>query len=162
MQYKFTYPRRTDWTTRWVEFMKDSKDLAEDLCLDWSELNCISWCCQWLEECTGHNPYDEYFSNVKGIKSAVRAIRSRGYDNLDQLIGSYLPEVPLSMAHTGDLVVVKTNWQDVNIDDSLKAVMPHAVALADPPFYFGVTLYGLAKGPLYEDGVKAFAVGRKA
>lgn len=156
MRDLFPYPRRRDWTIRWVEFMKDSQDLAAELVLDWEDLNCIMWCCQWIESCTGYDPY-EPFVHAKGVKGAVSAIKDAGYETLDQIIGSHLYEVPLAKAQTGDLVLIRADWE---APEAIKTVLPHGIALADPPLYWCITPEGLGKGDLYVNGVKAYAVGR--
>lgn len=153
-----TVKRYRDWPIRWVEFIKDCQDVGSDLRLDWEDMNCIQWACQGIEALTGHDYYAE-FAGTKGALGAVRRIREEGFNTLDHLIGSILKEVPIAMAHQGDLVLVRTEAWDNLVQDG-HAVMPHGVALADPPFFWCVTPEGLGKGELYMQGVKAFAVGR--
>lgn len=159
MKDLFPYARRQDWSVRWVEFIKDSLDIAADLRMDpdWGSLNCIQWACTGVEELTGHNPYEElgFDAEVKSVATACRAVTSRGFTTLDHLLGSLFDSVPVGMCQSGDLVMVRVPELVGN------NVFPHAAALADPPFYWVVTLEGLAKGDLYVDGVAAYAVGRK-
>ena len=160
MKDLFPYERRQDWQVRWVEFIKDCLDIAADLRLDpdWGVLNCIQWSCSGIEELTGHNPYEElqFHEEVKSVATATRAVTSRGYKTLDQLLGSLFYEVPVGMCQSGDLVMAQVpNVVEGNV------VFPHAAVLADPPFYWCVTPEGLAKGDLYQDGRIAFAVGRR-
>lgn len=157
--YKFLLPRRFDWTTRWVEFMQDSKAIASDLKLDWHNLNCLEWCCMWIEECTGQNPYDEVKEEASSLLGAASAIKNRGFQSLDQLIGSYLPSSPVGMLQQGDMVMVKTPPEWGAEDGALAHLMPHGCALADPPFYWCVTQEGLGRGLLYEEGVSGFLIG---
>lgn len=162
----FTYLRRPDWQIRWVEFIKDSLDLASDLCIDWETdgLTCVSWMGDGVEVLTGHNPYDIYRGRHSGVLGAARLIRKEGFRTLDDWVASLFHEIPLSMLHQGDVVLVKTaQWCGDDAHEGplfAEEIMPHGVALADPPLYWAVTDGGLSKGNLFLDGVRGFAVGR--
>lgn len=159
----FTHLRYEDWRIRWIEFIKDSLDLASDLCLNWDDITCTQWTGDGIEAITGHNPYDPWRGKHKGILGACKEIKKAGFNSLDDLIASLFTEVPVSMAHQGDLILTRTQrWISEGDEGALFAeeVMPHGVALADPPIYWGVTEQGFAKGDLYADAVRAFAVGR--
>lgn len=157
MKELFPYRRRKDWAPRFVEFIRDSQGIGTDLKLNWTDMNCLMWCCMGIEAMTGENPYENFNPDAHSIKEVVRVITSRGYDSLDQILEAHWEEVPIAMAQQGDLVLVEALW---DVDSSIKAVMPHGVALADPPFYWCVAPEGLAKGDLYLNGRRAFAVGR--
>lgn len=156
----FTFPRRKDWATRLTYFMKDSLDLVEDLKLDWSYVTCCSWVCDAIEQMTGHNPYEAFAGRYDTPLGAAKAIRASGFNTLDELVAYRYKEVPIGLAQWGDLVLVKTldTFQAEEPDAGL--VMPHGLALAEPPFFWCVTEEGLGRGDLYVQGVRAFAVGR--
>jgi hypothetical protein len=153
----FTHPRLPDWTIRWTEFIKVSLDKAGELKLDWEDITCTQWSGDGIEAITGHNPYEPFRGKHHGVMGACKAIKAAGFNSLDELIADLFEEVPLSMAHQGDLVLAKSGgWGEEGSEE----IMPHAVGLADPPLYWAVTEAGLGKGDLYADGVRAFAVGR--
>lgn len=153
----FTYLRLPNWSIRWVEFMQRSLEQAGDLKLDWEDVTCTQWSGDGIEAITGHNPYEPFRGRHHGILGACKAIKGAGFDTLDDLITSLLDEVPIGMAHQGDLILVRTSGWGAEMAE---LIMPHAVGLADPPLYWAVTTDGLGKGDLYADGFKAFAVGR--
>lgn len=162
----FKATRRIDWTVRWVEFIKDSLDLKSDLVLDWEHITCTSWCGSGIEEITGVNPFDPYEGKFSTVLGACKVIQQTGCKSLDELIAKIFVETPIGHAQTGDLVLVKASpeWLGDLDEGELFAsdIMPHGLALVDPPFFWCVTPQGLAKGQLYRDGVRAFTVGRKA
>lgn len=165
MTHSFTAMRRPDWSIRWTEFIKDSLDIATDLQIDWDSrgITCASWAGDGIEVLTGENPFDPYIGSFDGIIGACKAIKKAGFNTLDDLVASMFPEVPVSMAQMGDLVLVRTaRWDGDHllVDTFSDDVMPHGIALVDPPLYYAVTDQGLGKGDLYKDGVRAFAVGR--
>ena len=155
----FTTPRRKDWTIRWVEFIKDCQDIASDLQLNWEDITCTSWMGMAVEVLTGEDPYEPYRGTHDGPIGAAKAIKKAGFSNLDDLIADLWEEIPIGMAQTGDVVLVKVS--DYTDDEELRMVMPHGVAVADPPFFWSVNEEGLAKGDLYAHGLRAFAVGRE-
>jgi len=163
---RFSTMRRPDWTIRWTEFMKDSMDLAVETRLDWDDdgITCTSWAGDGIEALTGANPFDPYRGSFNGILGACKAIKESGFKSLDDLIASLFQEVPVGMAQTGDLVLVRSvDWAQTALEHNeykVTAIMPHAVALVDPPLYWAVTEQGLGKGDLYADAVRAFAIGR--
>jgi hypothetical protein len=123
----------------------------------WKDITCTSFAGDGIEAITGHNPFDAYRGAFDNQLGAIKVIKQRGFETLDQLIGSLFDEVPIGLAQVGDLVLVKAEY-DLDID--ARTVMPHGVALADSPMYWCVVEGGLASGQLYVDGFKAFAVGR--
>ncbi len=150
--------RKVDWAVRWIEFMKDSMDLAAELRLDWEAHNCLSWCSLGIEAITGVNPFDSYAeANAVTLKGAVNVVRNSGYETLDRFLGSLLPEIPIGMAQQGDLVLVNSHWEAPR---EVCKILNYATALADPPLYWCITSEGLARGDLYAEGFKAFAIGR--
>ncbi len=153
-------PRRKDWMSRWVHFIVDSQALGSDLSLDWETMNCLKWACMGVEAITGYNPYEAFDPADNSLREVLRTIKDRGYDNLDQIIESHYPEIPISLAQQGDLVLVAADW-DGSVDTATLQVMPHGVALADPPFFWCVMPDGLGKGDLYKYGLRAFVVGRR-
>jgi hypothetical protein len=162
----FTYPRIDNWTGKWSEFVKDTLDLQRDLILDWGDINCTQFSADGIEAITDHNPYDEgeWRGKFSSSLSAVKVIKRRGFNTLDDVIASLFPEIPLSFVWPGDVVLVKSvPWSDETdaADGTLFAreVMPHGVALADPPYYYAVTEQGVGKGDLYKEAVRGFAVG---
>jgi hypothetical protein len=163
-QHTFMHMRRPDWTVRWIEFMKDSQDIASDLALDWQGegVTCTSWCGDAIEVLTGHNPFEPFRGTFDGVLGAVKVIKKAGFNSLDDLIASLFPEVPVGMAQQGDLALVRTTRWSEESGDGLFAeeVMPHGVAMIDPPAFWAVTEGGLGRGDLYVDAVRAFAVGR--
>lgn len=168
----FTAVRRVDWEIRFTHFMHESKQLQSDLILDWEHITCTSWVGQGIEEITGMNPYEPFDGLHKSIAQACRTIRQSGFSNLDDLIAALFGhgEIPIAYATRGDLVLapIVEGWcsepQQDGPDDLVSAsdatlVMPHGVALADPPFYWAVTPQGLGKGPL-STAHRVFAIGR--
>lgn len=148
----FTTPRRIDWPVRFTEFMKDSLDLALELKLDWEFVSCTSFVGDGIEAITDENPFDPYRDQFKDAIGAARVIKQAGFSTLDDLIASAFDEVPVGMAQTGDVVLVKSMQPS--------DVMPHGLGLVDPPLFFAVNEEGLGKGDLYVDGFRAFKVGR--
>jgi hypothetical protein len=152
--------RRKDWSSRWVRFITDSRALGADLSLDWESMNCLKWACMGIEEMTAFNPYEHFAPEDGSLKDVVKTIRNRGYKTMDQIIESRYPEVPIGLAQLGDLVLVESNWEEMDVDTGVRSVMPFGAALADPPHYWCVLPEGLSKGELYVHGHRAFAVGR--
>ena len=158
MKEVFPYRRLKDWPSRFVHFIKDSQDLSDSLLLDWENMNCLQWACMSVEAITGHNPYEQFDPKDGSLKQVVKTIQERGYTSLDAIVEEHFYEVPLAMAQQGDLVLVVADW---DAGDSIAQVMPHGVAVCDPPSYWCVLPEGLGKGDLYGGAVvRAFAVGR--
>lgn len=157
----FTHPRLNDWTGRWSEFIKDTLDLAGDLRLDWAGINCTQFSGQGIEALTGHNPYEEgeWEGKFTTALSAAKEIKKRGFNTLDDVIASLFPnEVPLAYAWPGDVVLIQTvPWTE----EDVRAVMPHGVCLAEPPYFYGVSPEGVGRGDLFKDAVRCFAIGRE-
>lgn len=155
----FTHERLPDWTIRWAEFVKDCLDISSDLRLDWENTTCTSFCAQGIEVLTGHNPFEEgaWAGTFTNTWEAAKEIRKRHFETLDDLIANLFPEIPLAYAWPGDVVLIKAiDW---NAEEESKLVMPHGVALADPPVYLAVTEEGFGKGDLYGGAVRAFGIG---
>lgn len=161
----FAYERLPDWPTRFAHFIADSQDLAQDLVLDWEFVTCTSWTGQMIEAITGHNPYDPFSGRHKSVASAARVIKEAGFNSLTELMQSLFDEVPVGLLQAGDLYMPSARWDagchmsPENIIES-STVMPHAVAVADPPFFWCVGPQGLEKGELYTTPGIGLAVGR--
>lgn len=126
--------------------------------LDWGHINCTQFSGSGIEAITGHDPYveGEWEGHFQDEWEAGKEIRRRGFETLDDVIADLFPEIPLAFVMPGDVVLIKSAaW-----DGESRIVMPHGVALADPPFFYAVTPEGLGRGDLYSDGVRGFAVGR--
>lgn len=162
---RFEVPRRKDWSIRFIEFLKDSMDCADGLNLDWEYTTCTSFSGEMIEAITGKNPYEDFMgtNSFTTILGAVKTVKAAGFKSLDDIIAALFKEVPVGMAQQGDLVLVKATPYDPDSGDALVAeeVMPHGLAVVDPPFFYCVTEAGLSKGDLYTQGVRAFAVGRE-
>lgn len=156
---RFEHLRLPDWTQRWSEFIRDCQQIQSDLKLDWEHVNCTYLTGQGIEAITGHNPYDDWEGKFTTSQGAAKEIKKRGFETLDDVMLDLFPEVPLSMVWPGDVVLIRTLAWDG--DEELRTVMPHGVALADPPVFWAITLDGMGTGPLYEQAVKALAVGRE-
>lgn len=154
---RFTYPRFPDWPSRWAEFIHDCQQLQPDLAIDWEYINCLQFAFMGVEVLTGHDPYEAFNQDVVSPTTAIRAIKKWGYNTLDEGLADMFPEVPLAFAQPGDIVLV--NPVDWSNDHLLTQVVPHAVALADPPFYYAPGLGGLGRGSMYKEALRAFAVG---
>lgn len=161
----FTHERLPDWPTRFAFFLSDSQDIAEDLKLDWDNVTCTSWSGDMIEAITGHNPYDPFMGRHKSIASAARVIKEAGFSSLTELMLSLFDEVPVGKLQAGDLYMPSARWaaschmSPENTTQCLE-VMPHAVAVADPPFFWCVGPTGLEKGELYTTPGIGLAVGR--
>ena len=165
MAQMFDHPRLNDWTIRYTEFLKESIEIARELCIDWDSegVTCFSWVGDGIEAITGHNPHDPHRGQYSGLVGTCRYLKKLGYSSFNDFIADRFKEIPVGMAQAGDIVLVNNSgWTNEHPDEALVAeeMMPCAVALCDPPFYFGVTEHGLVRGDLYTQGVRAFAVGR--
>lgn len=153
----FTHERLPDWTARWAHFIKDGLDLSPDLQLDWENINCTQFSASGIEAITGHNPYEEeeWLGTFTNSIGAALEIRRRGFETLDDVIASLFPEIPLAFVWPGDVVLISsTPW-----DEAARVVMPHGVALADPPYFYAVNEAGMGRGDLYASTVRAFGIG---
>lgn len=170
----FTAIRKPDWEICFTHFMRDSIKAQNEhgLILDWEHVTCTSWVGQAIEEITGMNPYAPFDGLHKSIAQACRTIKIAGFSNLDDLISALFGhnEIPLGYVTKGDLVLAPTpnGWcvapqqdgpDDLVTRQEATLVMPHAVALADPPFYWAIGFNGLGRGKL-ADVSKVFAIGR--
>lgn len=155
---RFTHPRLPDWPARWSEFVKDCLDLTADLKLDWEYIHCAQFSGSGIEAITGHDPYEPFKGKFKTAHGGMKVIKEEGFNTLDDLIAALFEEVPLSLAQSGDIALARTiSWEG---DEEARTIMPHGVVLCDPPVYYAVTPEGFGKGNLYEDSIRAFAVGR--
>jgi hypothetical protein len=154
----FECDRLPDWTARWAEFIQDCLGLSADLKLDWANINCTQFSAQGIEAITGKNPYEE--GGWEGLfdspMSAALEIKRRGFNNLDEVIASLFPEIPLAFVWPGDVVLIRTTLTE---DEAATAIMPHGVGLANSPFFFAVEENGLGRGDLFLQATRAFAVG---
>lgn len=163
---KFNTPRFFDWTIRWVEFMKDSKDLSKELSLEWDGVTCGSWAGDGVEAITGVDPYEEFRDAFTSPMGAAKAIMKAGYKNIVELMDDRFQKIPVGMAQSGDLLLLPlAHWtadlQTESASQEIQAVMNMAIGLADPPFYWAVSNEGLGYGDLYSDGILAYRVGER-
>lgn len=159
MIQKFTYPRYPDWPARWAEFIRDCQQLSSDLSIDWEYINCLQFAMMGVEAITGHDPYDQVRQDVSTPLSAIKAIKAQGFNTLDEVPPALFDEIPLAFAQPGDVLLVNAApWSD---NEEILTVIPHTVALADPPFYYAPGLEGLGRGHMYKEALRAFAVGHK-
>jgi hypothetical protein len=156
----FECERLPDWTARWAEFIQDCLDLSSDLKLDWGHINCTQFSAPGIEAITGKNPYEE--GGWEGLfdspMSAAKEIRKRGFNNLDEVIASLFPEIPLAFVWPGDVVLIKASPTH---ESEPSQIMPHGVGLANNPFFFAVEERGLGRGDLFTSAIRAFAVGHQ-
>lgn len=168
----FMAMRLPDWEVKLTHFLHDSLRLKESLAFSWQDTNCTSWVGQAIEVMTGKNPYEPFDGLHKSVAQACRTIKIAGFTSLDDLIQALFGHREVSIAYVtkGDLVLVPVleGWtcapQQDGPDDLVthsvaNTVMPHAIALADPPFYRTLSYSGLSHAPL-NTMYKAFAIGR--
>lgn len=157
----FDYPRLPDWTSRWAHFVKDSLDIQSDISLDWEHVSCTSYAAQGIEAITGHNPFEEegWAGSFTTALGAAKAILSKGFKTLDDVIASLFPEIPLAYAWPGDVLLVRTLPEALDAESSL--VMPHGIGICDPPLYLSPAIGGLGRQNMFKDGLRAFAIGHK-
>lgn len=156
---RFPHKRRTDWTQRFSNFMQSSRQLASDLKLDWQYVSCASWTGDMVEAITGHNPHDLFSREYTSALAAARVVKEAGYQDLDSLLRDLFEEVPVSMLQDGDIFLAPPRWS-ADGQTSPVQVMPHAITVANPPFYWCVNPEGLSRGDLYGVGGFGLAVGR--
>lgn len=145
--------RRFDSEQRLTEFLVWC-DVAK-VQLDWEVFNCASFGAKWIEVQTDYDMYSAFRGKIHDEGSAYKEIRKLGYENLDDIITSQLPEIPIGMAQRGDLVLVPADGERF-----LGLGMSHAIGGVDPPFFWALGTEGLGRGHLYEC-TRAFAVGAR-
>jgi hypothetical protein len=162
--------RRYDWDIRFTEYIADS--VREAVVLDWNDFNCASWVADGIIEMTGVDLYEDFRDLQMGSPAGTyKAIRAKGFESLDDIVLSRLPEKGLVFLQRGDVCLVpastslahggqasdRTASSDQEVDYCALG-MPNAIALVDPPFAWNITPEGVGRIPLSE-AVRAFAVG---
>jgi len=114
-------PRVWNWHDRFYPFITKIRQqaISQQLSFNWgiqeqastSAYDCMSFCGQVVESLTGKDVYKEWLAGATYDSpiGAYKVMRSRGYNNVDQLLRSLFKEIRYETAHVGDLVVVKTN-----------------------------------------------------
>ena len=157
---RFIHSRRPDWDARWAEFIHDCLQLSSDLAIDWEYVNCFQFTGMGVEVITGHDPYEPFGEAVSSPISAAKEIKKWGYNCLDDVFPDMFREIPLAFAQPGDVLLVRPQlWTCAQGEEEASRIMPHAVALADPPFYYAPSERGLGRGNMYSEAIRAFAVG---
>jgi hypothetical protein len=176
--------RLPDWEGRLSEFLYESQIMGVEL--DWEFHNCTSWVCDAIEVMTGVDIYSEYRGESTTSLGAFRMMVKHGFNNLNDIVASKLPEISPVYAQRGDLVMCKPIplWdrarsgagledQIVLTDAEVKPMeprpcsidydglgMPLAVCLADYPVVWCLNEHGLDKLDA-SDVVRAFQVGER-
>jgi hypothetical protein len=146
---KFSHSRVKNWAVHMAKFITASRRDPQ-LRLDWVNAVCCSWAGECVETITGVNPYAE-FAHVNSPAKASQAIRNAGYQNLEELMYDRFYEIPKHRGQRGDLCIIEAEPQVIfDIE-----VIPVAVGVIEPPFYWVVGETGLCKGLLASPEVKA-------
>ena len=97
------------------------------------QVHCLSWSSYMVEAITGKDYYKELASELdyNSPLSAMKALRSLGFESVDQLIGSLFPEKRKVYAQRGDLALVPADPE--NIPEDLEGLRL-AVGVVDPPW----------------------------
>lgn len=128
--------------------------------LSGQKFHCISFANYMVKAITGKDYYEELAAHLdyNSALSAMRAIKSLGFDSVDQLIGSIFPEIRRSWATRGDLVLVPGNFDAELSDNPEMDGMRLALGVADPPFVLVIhPEFGLGRVSI-QKAVKAFHV----
>jgi hypothetical protein len=145
--------RRPDWNIRLTHFITWSYLAIDDL--TWDTINCGSWVAKAVEVQTDYDLYTDFRGYTDTAVASYKRVKTLGYDSLADYTRDRLPSIPLAFARRGDVVFVPAEGDFEGLG------MSHALALADPPHFHAMTLYGLGRG-LLSDAVEAFAIGRQS
>ena len=155
---RLSLTRLPNWNVLFVEEIHRlmQQNDRQPIKFDWAPnqsdaFQCITFSSHMVQIITGEDLYHSMAVpelKYDSPRSALKVLNKMGYDNVDQLIGSLFEEQPLTYTQRGDLILV----------DAGSDITGHAVAVADPPFFWVVTTGGLSKGNLFQ-AVKSFKVG---
>jgi hypothetical protein len=149
--------RRIDWAPRLTEFILECRH--EKVALDWEFMNCANFSCMAVEVQTGVNPYEVVFGDqqIGSPEEMYRIIRKKGFEGMVDLLDSVFPrrQGPL-YAQRGDLVLVPIPVAEG--EENVRLGMPYSMAIADPPFYWGINADGFGSGDILE-AVIAYRIG---
>lgn len=73
----------------------------------WSENDCLTWCGRCAEALTGADPTIGLRAQYEGPKTLRRGMIRHGWRDVADAAGSLFPEIPVSMARTGDWAAVE-------------------------------------------------------
>lgn len=144
--------RRPDWNARLTVFLAWSyRDLDQ---LIWDSVNCGSWAAKAVEVQTDYDLYSDFRGHTETAVASYKRLKELGFDTLDDYVRARLPYEMLSFVRKGDLVLVPATGDFCGLG------MANALAVADPPHFHALSIYGPGRGAL-SDAVEAFAIGRE-
>lgn len=148
--------RVSNWQTRLLAYIQELKH--RDPTLNYQTFDCTHLIGGVIEALTGKNPHLEFLGNYSTPEEAAQLIRSQGHTNLgDMLVERGYPEIPVRRATLGDLVELPVPGRSIQ-REGLPMELHLALGMADPPYFWGVDLTGLVKGPL-SSATRAFKIG---
>lgn len=113
----------------------------------WQDNDCASGLgCIVVKALTGAD-LKEGWPSYRTEKAAIKAMRQRGFADLSEAVGSFLPEIPRLSAQIGDLALLKTSGQ-----------LGYALGMVNTSTILVMTETGLGH-TAWDDVVKVFRVG---
>ncbi|MDS9468216.1 hypothetical protein RGQ15_11625 [Paracoccus sp. MBLB3053] len=136
--------RLPDWRARFAAEM----DRQRCLPFAWGRQDCvIGLACGAVEAITGADLAVGWRSKYKSPKSALKALRAKGYDGVADLVAGHLPEIEPALARIGDLALIT--------DDG---PLGHAIGIVDASGLIVITETGHGRAPR-DRMTRAFQVG---
>lgn len=76
----------------------------------WGKHDCaVSLGARMVKAITGEDIAAEYRGRYKTAAGALKLLRKHGFDDLESLVASLFPEIPVSFARIGDVVVIPSD-----------------------------------------------------
>lgn len=116
-----------------------------------SGAHCLSFGSSMVESITGKDYYQEMASSLEynTPKEAFKALRSLGFNSIDQLIGSIFPEKRKSYLIRGDLAIVPSVALEVeDLEPEELEGLRAALGVVDPPYVWVMGQKGIDRVPL--------------
>lgn len=127
--------RKPNWEEAFNDFILDAKHRQPQL--DWENITCASWVGDAVLGITGTD-FVGQFRDVSSPYTAAKAVRDAGFESIEQVMDQMFEVKGVAFATRGDIVLVPS--EEGNNEPAL--------ALADPPFYWGLGTSGLCQGDL--------------
>lgn len=89
------------WESRLAGYLEQARHQP----FAWGENDCALWSARWVRTATGRDFLPDWRGRYSTRLGAVRLMKRRGYDGVEDIADAVLPPVPPQFARRGDLVL---------------------------------------------------------
>jgi hypothetical protein len=91
----------------WEQHLHDYIESSRSLAFAWGENDCCLWVAKFIDLVTGRDIAGQYEVKYNTAEGAQVFLESLGYENTAAMASAHLPEIPLTRAGRGDIVMIE-------------------------------------------------------